>query len=77
MHERKALMNTLSDAFIAMPGGLGTLEETFEVLTWGQLGIHRKPLALYNIAGYYDHLIAFLESTMDKVRTALRVYRNR
>jgi uncharacterized protein (TIGR00730 family) len=58
MHERKALMVSLSDAFIAMPGGFGTLDEFFEVLTWAQLGIHQKPCALLNIAGYFDHLVA-------------------
>ena len=61
MHERKALMAELSDAFIALPGGLGTLEETFEVLTWTQLGFHRKPCGLLNIAGFYDGLTAFLD----------------
>lgn len=61
MHERKALMSELSDAFIALPGGIGTLEEFFEVLTWAQLGFQKKPCALLNIAGYYDHLIAFID----------------
>ncbi len=61
MHERKALMAELSDAFIALPGGLGTFEETFEVLTWTQLGFHRKPCGLLNIAGFYDRLTAFLD----------------
>ena len=61
MHERKALMAQLSDAFVAMPGGLGTLEEIFEVWTWAQLGIHAKPVALLNAAGYYDPLIEFIE----------------
>jgi len=60
MHERKALMMELSDAFIAMPGGFGTLEELFEVLTWLQLGIHAKPLGFLNTAGYYDRLLDFL-----------------
>jgi uncharacterized protein (TIGR00730 family) len=60
MHERKALMADLSDGFIAMPGGWGTLEELFEVLTWGQLGLHRKPCGLLNIDGYFDALLAFL-----------------
>jgi uncharacterized protein (TIGR00730 family) len=58
MHERKALMVSLSDAFIAMPGGFGTLDEFFEVLTWAQLGLHRKPCALLNVAGYFDSLVA-------------------
>ena len=61
MHERKALMAELSDAFIALPGGLGTFEETFEVLTWTQLGFHRKPCGLLNVAGFYDGLTAFLD----------------
>jgi uncharacterized protein (TIGR00730 family) len=61
MHERKATMAELSDAFVALPGGLGTLEELFEVLTWSQLGLHAKPCALLNAAGYYDHLLTFLE----------------
>jgi uncharacterized protein (TIGR00730 family) len=58
MHERKALMVSLADAFIAMPGGFGTLDEFFEVLTWGQLGIHGKPCALLNVEGYFDSLVA-------------------
>ncbi|MFN7087876.1 MAG: TIGR00730 family Rossman fold protein [Burkholderiales bacterium] len=61
MHERKALMAELSDAFIALPGGLGTFEETFEVLTWTQLGFHRKPCGLLNVAGFYDGLATFLD----------------
>ncbi len=61
MHERKALMADLSDAFIALPGGVGTLEEIFEVWTWGQLGYHSKPCGFLNIEGYYDQLIAFLD----------------
>jgi uncharacterized protein (TIGR00730 family) len=61
MHERKALMAELSDAFIALPGGIGTLEELFEVYTWGQLGIHAKPLGLMDVAGYYEPLVAFLD----------------
>jgi len=60
MHERKAMMAQLSDGFIAMPGGLGTLEELFEMLTWAQLGIHDKPVALYNVDGFYDRLIDFI-----------------
>ena len=60
MHERKALMAELSDGFIALPGGIGTLEELFEVYTWGQLGLHIKPCGLLNINGYYNHLISFL-----------------
>jgi hypothetical protein len=61
MHERKALMAELSDAFIAVPGGIGTLEELIEVYTWSQLGIHRKPLGVLNVNGYYDGLGAFLD----------------
>lgn len=61
MHQRKWLMAELSDAFIVLPGGLGTLEELFEVWTWGQLGLHRKPYGLLNIAGYFDRLLAFLD----------------
>ena len=61
MHERKALMNDLSDAFIALPGGFGTFDEIFEVLTWAQLGFHGKPCALLNVAGYYDGMLAMLD----------------
>ncbi len=61
MHERKALMAELSDGFIAMPGGVGTLEELFEVFTWFQLGLHDKPIGLLNVAGFYDGLIAFVQ----------------
>ena len=61
MHERKAMMADLSDAFIALPGGVGTLEEIFEVWTWGQLGYHKKPCGFLNVEGYYDHLITFLD----------------
>lgn len=60
MHERKALMADLADGFIALPGGIGTLEELFEVWTWGQLGFHRKPCGLLNVSGYFDHLQQFL-----------------
>jgi uncharacterized protein (TIGR00730 family) len=60
MHERKALMAELSDGFVALPGGIGTLEELFEVWTWGQLGYHAKPCAIYNVGGFYTGLIAFL-----------------
>ncbi len=61
MHERKALMAELSDAFIALPGGYGTIEEFFEALTWSQLGIHKKPAGLLNVLGYFDALTAFLD----------------
>jgi uncharacterized protein (TIGR00730 family) len=60
MHERKALMAELSDAFVALPGGIGTLEELFEVYTWAQLGLHQKPCALLNVEGYYDGIADFL-----------------
>ena len=61
MHERKALMASLSDAFIALPGGFGTFEEFCEVVTWTQLGLHRKPCALLNVAGYYDPLVSLFD----------------
>ena len=61
MHERKALMAELADAFVALPGGIGTFEEFFEILTWSQLGLHSKPCGLLNVAGYYDPLVAMLE----------------
>jgi uncharacterized protein (TIGR00730 family) len=60
MHERKAMMASLSDAFVALPGGAGTLDELFEAWTWTQLGIHRKPIGFLNTAGYYDPLLTFL-----------------
>lgn len=66
MHERKALMSELSDGFIALPGGLGTIEELFEVLTWAQLGLHRKPCGLLNVCGYYDHLIRFVDHAVSE-----------
>lgn len=65
MHERKALMAEQSDAFITLPGGFGTLDETFEVLTWTQIGVHRKPLGLLNIDGFYDGLMAFAGKQVD------------
>ena len=64
MHERKAMMAERSDAFIALPGGIGTFEELFEVCTWRQLGYHGKPLGLLNTAGYYDGLMAFLRTSV-------------
>lgn len=66
MHERKARMVALSQAFVALPGGLGTLEELFEALTWFQLGVHRKPCGLLNVAGYYDGLLRFLDHAVDE-----------
>lgn len=64
MHQRKALMAELCDGFIALPGGMGTFEEFFEVLTWGQLGMHCKPCGLLNVAGYYDRLLAFVDQAV-------------
>ena len=64
MHERKALMARLSDGFIAMPGGFGTLEEFCEAVTWTQLGVHAKPCGLLNVAGFYDPLLAFFEHAL-------------
>jgi uncharacterized protein (TIGR00730 family) len=66
MHHRKKMMADLSDAFVAMPGGVGTFEELFEVYTWAQLGYHQKPVALLNIDGYYDPLIAMLAHTVEE-----------
>jgi uncharacterized protein (TIGR00730 family) len=66
MHERKARMAELSDGFVALPGGWGTLEEIFEMLTWAQLGFHRKPCGLLNVGAYYDHLFAFLETAFSE-----------
>ena len=66
MHERKALMVKLSDGFMALPGGLGTLEELFEVWTWAQLGFHRKPCALLNVRSYFEPLITFLDSAVEE-----------
>ena len=66
LHERKTRMNELSDGVIALPGGFGTLEEYFEMLTWGQLGLHEKPMGILNINGYYDELIRFLDSMVQK-----------
>ncbi len=65
MHERKAVMAELADGFIAMPGGIGTMEEFFEVLSWAQLGIHNKPCGLLNVAGYYQPLIQFLDQSVE------------
>jgi uncharacterized protein (TIGR00730 family) len=74
MHERKAKMADLSEAFIALPGGAGTLEELFEIWTWGQLGYHRKPCGFLNVAGFYDGLLAFLDKQRDEafVRAEMR-----
>ncbi|MDM0045593.1 TIGR00730 family Rossman fold protein [Variovorax dokdonensis] len=80
MHERKAMMAARSDAFLALPGGIGTFEELFEIWTWRQLGYHDKPVGLLNVAGYYDTLLQFLQHSvqeglmgewqMDLIRTA-------
>jgi uncharacterized protein (TIGR00730 family) len=66
MHERKALMEELAEGFVALPGGLGTFEETFEILTWAQLGLHQKPVGFLNVNGYYDRLSAFLDHAMQE-----------
>jgi uncharacterized protein (TIGR00730 family) len=66
MHERKALMAELSDAFVALPGGIGTLEELIEVYTWSQLGIHDKACGVLNVRGYYDGLATFLDHAVDE-----------
>lgn len=66
MHERKALMADISDGFMALAGGLGTIEELFEILTWSQLGLHKKPCALLNIHGYYDNLMLFLDHAVEE-----------
>lgn len=66
MHERKALMYDLSDAFVALPGGIGTLEELFEVTTWCALGLQRKPIGLLDVDGFHDHLVGFLDHAADQ-----------
>jgi hypothetical protein len=66
MHERKALMAELSDGFVALPGGMGTLEELFEVYTWTQLGLHSKPLGLFDVRSYFAKLVAFLDHTVEE-----------
>lgn len=65
MHARKALMAELSEGFIALPGGFGTLEEFCEILTWAQLGLHRKPFGLLNVSGFYDHFLSFLDHVVE------------
>ena len=64
MHERKALMAALSDAVVALPGGFGTLDELFEAITWGQIGLHHKPIGLLNVAGYFDALVGFIDHSV-------------
>jgi len=66
LHERKAEMSRLADGFIALPGGWGTLEEFFEVLTWAQLGLHRKPCGLLNVCGFFDRLLSFIDHSVDQ-----------
>ncbi|MEM7012967.1 MAG: TIGR00730 family Rossman fold protein [Verrucomicrobiota bacterium] len=66
MHERKAMMAELADGFVSLPGGIGTMEELFEVFCWAQLEIHSKPCALLNVEGYYDQLYAFLQHMVDE-----------
>jgi uncharacterized protein (TIGR00730 family) len=66
MHQRKHMMAERADAFLALPGGIGTFEEFFEVWTWKQLGYHNKPIGLLNVDGYYDGLLAFMHNTVDK-----------
>ena len=74
MHERKALMAELADAFVALPGGVGTLEELFEVYTWNQLGLHAKPLGIFNVRGYFDGLVRFLDHAVEE-RFVTRAHR--
>ena len=66
MHQRKALMADLADAFAALPGGFGTADELFEILTWAQLGMHHKPIGLLNVAGFFDPLLAWLDRTVEE-----------
>ena len=66
MHERKMTMSDLADGFIALPGGYGTLDEFFEIITWAQLGLHRKPCGVLNVCGYYDELLSFLDHAVNE-----------
>jgi uncharacterized protein (TIGR00730 family) len=66
MHDRKTMMNDHSEGVIALPGGYGTLEELFEMLTWAQLGLHKKPIGILNVSGYYDHLIKLIEQMVEQ-----------
>ncbi len=66
MHERKLIMNDLSEGVIALPGGFGTLEELFEMVTWGQLGLHQKPIGVLNIGGFYDELLKMLQKMVER-----------
>ena len=74
MHERKALMTSLSDAFVILPGGWGTLDELCEALTWAQLNIHQKPCVLWNVGGYYDSFLAFLAHAVEEGFLKLKDY---
>lgn len=75
MHERKAKMSELCDGIIALPGGFGTFEELFEMLTWAQLGLHKKPIGILNVNGYYDKMLAFIEDSIQN-RFVKEEYRN-
>lgn len=75
MHERKALMAELADGFIMLPGGTGSIDEFFEVLTWSQLGFHAKPCGILNVANYYDHILRFLDEAVAK-QFLKQIYRN-
>lgn len=66
MHERKQVMYDLSDAFLALPGGMGTLDELFEIATWSQIGLHHRPIYLYNFNGFFDHLVEFLKKSHEE-----------
>src|SRR4051794_16539935 len=66
MHQRKALMADLADAFVALPGGLGTAEELFEIMTWAQLGLHRKPIGFLNTAGYFERLLGWIDHMVEE-----------
>lgn len=66
MHERKQAMSERADGFVALPGGIGTLEEIFEMISWAQLGVHQKPCAFFNVNGYYDTLISFLDHSVEQ-----------
>ena len=66
MHERKLKMQEMSDGFITLPGGFGTFEELFEIITWSQLGLHHKPIGILNTNGFYDHLIAMLDEMVNR-----------
>lgn len=74
MHDRKLMMQEISDGFITLPGGFGTLEELFEVITWQQLGLHTKPIGLLNVNGFYDDMIAMLETMVKKGFLSMEYY---